>query len=379
MEHTIDQDSGFIFPETQDNGGLIKVIGVGGGGGNAVNHLYEQGVKGVTFGMINTDNQALRQSPVPTKIVMGGRGAGGKPEVAKHAAEQCKDAIESMLDDGTKMVFITASMGGGTGTGAGPVVARYAHDKGLLTVAIVNTPFNFEGHNKMKMALEGIQQMQQHVDAMIIINNQRLVDNYEDLPMSKCFSLADDVLAQAASAISNLISVDGYWNIDFNDVRSTLQEARAAIISEGTGEGEHRVTKALNAALDSPLLRNRNIYDATRLLINIYCNPDAQNPLVAREVRELEDFKRKFRKEDSQITGWTYDRNMGEEVKITILASGFDINLDEEGENDIILLDPNDDDPPLDFIENTPTYQRGRQNVSSVTKPDKTKKQISFD
>lgn len=379
MEHTIDQDSGFIFPETQDNGGLIKVIGVGGGGGNAVNHLYEQGVKGVTFGMINTDNQALRQSPVPTKIVMGGRGAGGKPEVAKHAAEQCKDAIESMLDDGTKMVFITASMGGGTGTGAGPVVARYAHDKGLLTVAIVNTPFNFEGHNKMKMALEGIQQMQQHVDAMIIINNQRLVDNYEDLPMSKCFSLADDVLAQAASAISNLISVDGYWNIDFNDVRSTLQEARAAIISEGTGEGEHRVTKALNAALDSPLLRNRNIYDATRLLINIYCNPDAQNPLVAREVRELEDFKRKFRKEDSQITGWTYDRNMGEEVKITILASGFDINLDEEGENDIILLDPNDDDPPLDFIENTPTYQRGRQNISSVTKPDKTKKQISFD
>ena len=379
MEHTIDQDSGFIFPETQDNGGLIKVIGVGGGGGNAVNHLYEQGVKGVTFGMINTDNQALRQSPVPTKIVMGGRGAGGKPEVAKHAAEQCKDAIESMLDDGTKMVFITASMGGGTGTGAGPVVARYAHDKGLLTVAIVNTPFNFEGHNKMKMALEGIQQMQQHVDAMIIINNQRLVDNYEDLPMSKCFSLADDVLAQAASAISNLISVDGYWNIDFNDVRSTLQEARAAIISEGTGEGEHRVTKALNAALDSPLLRNRNIYDATRLLINIYCNPDAQNPLVAREVRELEDFKRKFRKEDSQITGWTYDRNMGEEVKITILASGFDINLDEEGENDIILLDPNDDDPPLDFIENTPTYQRGRQNISSETKPDKTKKQISFD
>lgn len=147
----------------------------------------------------------------------------------------------------------------------------------------------------------------------------------------------------------------------------------------GTGEGEHRVTKALNAALDSPLLRNRNIYDATRLLINIYCNPDAQNPLVAREVRELEDFKRKFRKEDSQITGWTYDRNMGEEVKITILASGFDINLDEEGENDIILLDPNDDDPPLDFIENTPTYQRGRQNISSETKPDKTKKQISFD
>ena len=234
MEHTIDQDSGFIFPEAQDNRELIKVIGVGGGGGNAVNHLYQQDVKGVTFGMINTDNQALRQSPIPMKIVMGGRGAGGKPEVAKHAAEQCKEAIETMLDDGTKMVFITASMGGGTGTGAGPVVARLAHDMGLLTVAIVNTPFNFEGQNKMKMALEGIRQMQQHVDAMIIINNQRLVENYEDLPMNKCFALADDVLAQAACAISNLISIDGYWNIDFNDVRSTLQEARAAIISEGT-------------------------------------------------------------------------------------------------------------------------------------------------
>ena len=355
MEHTIDQDSGFIFPEAQDNRELIKVIGVGGGGGNAVNHLYQQDVNGVTFGMINTDNQALRQSPIPMKIVMGGRGAGGKPEVAKHAAEQCKEAIETMLDDGTKMVFITASMGGGTGTGAGPVVARLAHDMGLLTVAIVNTPFNFEGQNKMKMALEGIRQMQQHVDAMIIINNQRLVENYEDLPMSKCFALADDVLAQAACAISNLISIDGYWNIDFNDVRSTLQEARAAIISEGTGEGEHRVTKALNAALDSPLLRNRNIYDATRLLINIYCNPD------------------------SQITGWTYDRNMGEEVKITILASGFDINLDEEGENDIILLDPNDDEPQLDIIENTPTYQRGLQSFFSETKPKKTKEKISFD
>ena len=378
MEHTIDQDSGFIFPDTHDERELIKVIGVGGGGGNAVNHLYEQGVKGVTFCMINTDNQALKQSPVPMKIVMGGRGAGGKPEVAKRAAEQCKEAIETMLDDGTKMVFITASMGGGTGTGAGPVVAKFAHDQGLLTVAIVNTPFNFEGHNKMKKALEGIRQMQQHVDAMIVINNQRLVDNYEELPMSRCFALADDVLAQAANAISNLISIDGYWNIDFNDVRSTLHEARAAIISEGIGEGEHRVTKALNAALESPLLRNRNIYDATRLLINIYCNPDAEKPLVAREVRELEEFKRKFRKEDNQITGWTYDRTMGEEVKITILASGFEINLDEEGENDIILLSPEDDPDQLDLIENTPTYQRGRPAISPEPPTEKPKKQITW-
>lgn len=378
MEHTIDLDSGFIFPETQDERELIKVIGVGGGGGNAVNHLYRQGVQGVSFCMINTDNQALRQSSIPTKIVMGGRGAGGKPEVAKHAAEQCKEAIERVLDDGTKMVFITASMGGGTGTGAGPVVAKFAHDKGLLTVAIVNTPFNFEGQNKMKQALEGIRQMQQHVDAMIVINNQRLIDNYEDLPMSECFELADDVLAQAACAISNLISIDGYWNIDFNDVRSTLQEGHAAIISEGTGEGEHRVTNALNAALDSPLLRNSNIYDATRLLINIYCNPDAEKPLVAREVRELEEFKRKFRKEDSQITGWTYDRSMAEEVRITILASGFDLNLGEGDENDIILLASDDNDHQLDLLENTPTYQRSQHVISSVPKTEKNK-QIAFD
>ena len=223
MEHTIDQDPGFILPDAQDNQPLIKVIGVGGGGGNAVNHLYQQEVKDITFAVINTDNRALIQSPVPSRIVMGGRGAGDKPEVARQAAEKCQEQITRLLDVGTKMVFITASMGGGTGTGAAPVVAKIAHGMGLLTVGIVNLPFAFEGRNKMKQALAGVNEMQKHVDTMIVINNQRLIENYGEMPMQKCFAVADDVLAQAARAISHLISVDGYWNIDFNDVNTILE------------------------------------------------------------------------------------------------------------------------------------------------------------
>lgn len=379
MEHTIDQDPGFILPDAQDNQPLIKVIGVGGGGGNAVNHLYQQEVKDITFAVINTDNRALIQSPVPSRIVMGGRGAGDKPEVARQAAEKCQEQITRLLDVGTKMVFITASMGGGTGTGAAPVVAKIAHGMGLLTVGIVNLPFAFEGRNKMKQALAGVNEMQKHVDTMIVINNQRLIENYGEMPMQKCFAVADDVLAQAARAISHLISVDGYWNIDFNDVNTILENGHAAIISEGVGEGDHRVTKALNAALNSPLLRNQDLYEATRILINIYCNPDVEHPLVAKEVNELEAFKSRFHKNDRHITGWCYDRSMGEEVRITLLVSGFELNLDDENENDIILLDPKVDDQPLGIIEDTPTYQRSRQSFSPEPTTKKPRTQFTFD
>jgi len=376
MQYTYDQDPGFIDPKVTDSSPLIKVVGVGGGGGNAVNHLFGKEVEDITFGMINTDGRALNQSAIPDKIVMGGLGAGDRPEVARQAAEACSSQIERMLSDGTRMVFITASMGGGTGTGAAPVVAKIAKELGILTVGIVNVPFAFEGRNKMKQALEGVKAMQANVDTLIVINNQRLIDNYGDLPMQQCFAVADEVLAQAAQAISHLISVDGYWNIDFNDVNTILKDGRSAIISEGVGQGEHRVTKALHAALDSPLLRNREIYEATRILINIYCNPDVDNPLVAREVQELEEFKYRFKQEGRSITGWCFDRTMGEEVRITILASGFELNVDDEGESDIILFNNDDDDELLQSLEQ-PTYQRHRTLTQASPMPKN--RNITFD
>ena len=376
MQYTYDQDPGFIDPKVTDSSPLIKVVGVGGGGGNAVNHLFGKEVEDITFGIINTDGRALNQSAIPDKIVMGGLGAGDRPEVARQAAEACSSQIERMLSDGTRMVFITASMGGGTGTGAAPVVAKIAKELGILTVGIVNVPFAFEGRNKMKQALEGVKAMQANVDTLIVINNQRLIDNYGDLPMQQCFAVADEVLAQAAQAISHLISVDGYWNIDFNDVNTILKDGRSAIISEGVGQGEHRVTKALHAALDSPLLRNREIYEATRILINIYCNPDVDNPLVAREVQELEEFKYRFKQEGRSITGWCFDRTMGEEVRITILASGFELNVDDEGESDIILFNNDDDDELLQSLEQ-PTYQRHRTFTQASPMPKN--RNITFD
>ena len=376
MQYTYDQDPGFIDPKVTDSSPLIKVVGVGGGGGNAVNHLFGKEVEDITFGIINTDGRALNQSAIPDKIVMGGLGAGDRPEVARQAAEACSSQIERMLSDGTRMVFITASMGGGTGTGAAPVVAKIAKELGILTVGIVNVPFAFEGRNKMKQALEGVKAMQANVDTLIVINNQRLIDNYGDLPMQQCFAVADEVLAQAAQAISHLISVDGYWNIDFNDVNTILKDGRSAIISEGVGQGEHRVTKALHAALDSPLLRNREIYEATRILINIYCNPDVDNPLVAREVQELEEFKYRFKQEGRSITGWCFDRTMGEEVRITILASGFELNVDDEGESEIILFNNDDDDELLQSLEQ-PTYQRHRTLTQASPVPKN--RNITFD
>lgn len=376
MQYTYDQDPGFIDPKVTDSSPLIKVVGVGGGGGNAVNHLFGKEVEDITFGIINTDGRALNQSAIPDKIVMGGLGAGDRPEVARQAAEACSSQIERMLSDGTRMVFITASMGGGTGTGAAPVVAKIAKELGILTVGIVNVPFAFEGRNKMKQALEGVKAMQANVDTLIVINNQRLIDNYGDLPMQQCFAVADEVLAQAAQAISHLISVDGYWNIDFNDVNTILKDGRSAIISEGVGQGEHRVTKALHAALDSPLLRNREIYEATRILINIYCNPDVDNPLVAREVQELEEFKYRFKQEGRSITGWCFDRTMGEEVRITILASGFELNVDDEGESDIILFNNDDDDELLQSLEQ-PTYQRHRTLTQASPVPKN--RNVTFD
>jgi cell division protein FtsZ len=333
----IEQNPGFHKKETPaDIPCLIKVIGIGGGGNNAINHMYEQqNINGVSFVVMNTDRQALNNSPVPNRVLIGpnttfGLGAGNKPELAKEAAEESENDIAKLFDDETKMVFITAGMGGGTGTGAAPVVARIARDKGVLTIGIVTIPFIFEGKKKIIKALSGADEMRKYVDALLIINNERLSEIYPDLNFMNAFGKADDTLSIAARSISDLITVDGYINLDFNDVNTTLRDGGAAIISSGYGEGENRVTKAIEDALNSPLLKNRDVYGSQKILMNFYFSRNAKNEFKMSEIDEMRNFMTQFTHEVDVIWGVAYDDTLGEKVRMTMLAAGFNVSLDAE-------------------------------------------------
>ncbi len=311
----------------------IMAIGVGGGGNNAVNHMYVQGIKNVSFVNINTDHQTLCHSRVPHTLEIGdGLGAGNKPEKARDFAEESSEDIAALFDDQTKMVFITAGMGGGTGTGAAPVVARIAKERGLLTIGIVTIPFLFEGQKKIKKAIAGADEMAKHVDALLVINNERLGEIYGDLDFLNAFGKADDTLSIAARSISELITCNGLINLDFNDVDTTLRDGGAAIISTGFGEGENRVTKAIHDALNSPLLKNRDILGSKKLLFNLFFNPNAEEKFLMSETREITDFIGSINTDVDVIWGVGFDENLGNGVKMTILAAGFDVTLREEEE-----------------------------------------------
>jgi cell division protein FtsZ len=308
---------------------IIKVIGVGGGGGNAVNHMYRQGITDVSFVVCNTDNQALVKSPVPTKIQLGvdtteGLGAGGKPEVARQAAEESIEKIKELLQDNTKMVFITAGMGGGTGTGASPVVAKAAHDLGILTVGIVTIPFAFEGNMKIRQALEGVAALSEHVDAILVINNEKLKQIYPDLELSNAFAKADDVLTNAAKAIAEIITIEGYINIDFADVYSTMKDGNVAIMNTGYASGPNRITKAIEDALNSPLLNTNDVSGASKILLSLYCSNTDQ--IRMEEVEEIHDFMSKVGENVEVIWGAGFDDELKDNVKITLIATGFDVS-----------------------------------------------------
>lgn len=326
----------FVINEPQsEHRVIIKVVGVGGGGNNAINHMYRKNVKDVSFVVCNTDQQALDNSPVPTRVLLGpqttkGLGAGNVPERARKAAEESEAEINALFDDDTQMVFITAGMGGGTGTGAAPVVARIAKERGLLTVGIITIPFLFEGKPKIKKALAGADEMSKHVDALLVINNERLTEVYKDLDFINAFRKADDTLSTAALSISEIITSVGVINRDFCDVDTTLRGGGAAIISTGYGEGETRVTKAIADALNSPLLRNRNIYGSKRLLFNLYFSENAENKFHMSEAAELTEFISNLGEEIDVIWGVAIDNTLGDKIKMTILASGFDVSLQEE-------------------------------------------------
>jgi len=308
---------------------IIKVIGVGGGGGNAVNHMYRQGITDVSFVVCNTDNQALVKSPVPTKIQLGidtteGLGAGGKPEVARMAAEESIDKIRDLLKDNTKMVFITAGMGGGTGTGASPVVAKAAHDLGILTVGIVTIPFAFEGNMKIRQALEGVAALSEHVDAILVINNEKLKQIYPDLELSNAFAKADDVLTNAAKAIAEIITVPGYINTDFADVYSIMKDGNVAIMNTGYASGEGRITKAIEDALNSPLLNTNDVSGASKILLSLYCSTTEQ--IRMEEVEQIHEFMSKVGENVQVIWGASFDDELKDSVKITLIATGFDVS-----------------------------------------------------
>ncbi|MBQ9672642.1 MAG: cell division protein FtsZ [Prevotella sp.] len=403
----------FGVPEEKHS--IIKVIGVGGGGGNAVNHMYREGIHDVTFVVCNTDNQALNDSPVPVKLQLGheGLGAGNRPARAKAAAEESIEDIKRMLSDGTRMAFITAGMGGGTGTGAAPVIARVSKEMGILTVGIVTIPFRFEGNKKIDQALDGVEEMSKHVDALLVINNERLRSIYPDLSFMAAFGKADDTLSIAAKSIAEIITVHGVMNLDFNDVKTVLENGGVAIMSTGYGEGEERVKKAIDDALNSPLLNDNDIFNSKKILLNIsFCDQkDSKDNFMMDEINYVHEFLAKFG--DFEIKwGVANDPELGKKVKVTILATGFGMSnvdgmqerltklsredatkLAEQQEREARNIDrrekfyggdttsrrvkrrPNiyifrpedlDNDDIISAVEQTPTYKRTREILESI-------------
>ncbi|SNU04140.1 cell division protein FtsZ [Prevotellaceae bacterium MN60] len=318
------------FGEPEKENSIIKVIGVGGGGGNAVNHMYREGIHDVTFVLCNTDNQALNDSPVPVHLQLGkeGLGAGNRPERARAAAEESQEDIKNLFTDGTRMAFITAGMGGGTGTGAAPVIARISKEMGILTVGIVTIPFRFEGDRKIDQALDGVEEMSKHVDALLVINNERLREIYPELTVLDAFGKADDTLSVAAKSIAEIITVHGLINLDFNDVKTVLKDGGVAIMSTGYGEGEGRVKKAIDDALNSPLLNENDVFNSKKILLSISFagNKDGTGSLMMEEMNDVNDFMAKFGNDFEIKWGLATDPELGKKVKVTILATGFGID-----------------------------------------------------
>lgn len=318
--------------------GIIKVIGVGGGGCNAVRNMFDEKISGVTLAVCNTDSQSLSRSPVPVKIMLGhsGLGAGANPELGKKEAEANIADIEKLLSDGTKMVFVTAGMGGGTGTGAAPVVAGVAKRMGLLTVGVVTIPFFFEKKKKIIKALKGVEELRKNVDALLIVNNERLCDVYadSDLSVKEAFQRADGILVDAVRGISELVTLpsDGGIKSDFRDVETTMKNGGGAIMAMGRASGEHRVEKAILDALDTPLLYGNDIGRARRILFNIYSSDT--HPIFVRELQEIDEFFDQLDPNIDVIWGTATDDTLGEDAKVVILATGLEDELRSEVEKD---------------------------------------------
>ena len=352
--------------------GIIKVVGVGGGGCNAVNNMYKEGVEGVTYAVCNTDSQSLSRSDVPVKIQLGeGLGAGGDPERGRNEAENTLDSIKKLLSDDTKMVFVTAGMGGGTGTGAAPVVAGVAKSMGLLTIGVVTIPFYFEKNRKIIKALKGVEEMRKNVDALLIVNNEHLCNVYSDaeIPLKEAFLRADNILMDAVKGISELITLpsDGGIKSDFRDVETTMRDGGGAIMAMGRASGEHRVEKAIMNALDSPLLYGNDIGKAKRILFNIYASDEY--PIFVRELQEIDDFFDQLDPNIEVIWGTATDDSLGEDAKVTILATGMEDRLQKEVQMDVHA---NDDAYYEDIIKGLyrPVVRKSPTMANAITQTE---------
>lgn len=342
-------DLEFAIPREESS--IIKVIGVGGGGNNAVNRMHELDVKGVDFIVCNTDSQALLISPVATKITLGaslteGRGAGNNPEKGKEAAIESLPEIEKVLDNNTKMVFITAGMGGGTGTGAAPVIAKAAKERDILTVAIVSIPFLIEGATRINQALQGINEMKQYVDALLVINNERLNEIYKNMKFTDAFKLADDILATATKGIAEIITVTGYINVDFEDVKTVMKDSGVALMGSATAEGEERDVEAIKQALEFPLLKDNDIKGAKNILLNIISSK-GDYELGMSEFGRITNYLKEVVGKDTNtniIWGTGFDDSLGEKISVTIIATGFDANKELYIKQDKIKVNLLDDD-----------------------------------
>ncbi|MFA8435591.1 MAG: cell division protein FtsZ [Marinifilaceae bacterium] len=317
----------FNLPENESS--IIKVIGVGGGGGNAVNYMYKQGIKDVDFVICNTDAQALANSAIPVKIQLGeslteGRGAGNMPEKGKQSAIENLNDVAEVLSNNTKMVFITAGMGGGTGTGAAPVIAKAAKDMGILTVGIVTIPFRFEGKQRLKQAVEGIDNLKESVDSLLVINNEKLSEIYGDLKLSTAFAKADDVLATAARGIAEIITLHGYINVDFEDVKTVMTNSGVAVMGSAAASGEERAVNAIREALTSPLLNNNDVRGARNILLNISSGVEE---VTMDEVGQITDYVQEAVGDSALIIwGTGQDNSLEDRVSVTIIATGFETN-----------------------------------------------------
>lgn len=310
---------------------IIKVLGIGGGGNNAVNHMFEKGIKDVNFVVCNTDHQALTKSPVPIKVQIGeslteGRGAGSKPEVGKQAAIENLDDVMDALSGNTKMVFITTGMGGGTGTGATPVIAKACKEAGLLTIAVVTIPFKSEGKVRIRQAIDGVTELKDYVDSLLVINNEKLREIYGNQAVSTAFAKADDILTTAVKGIAEIITVTGYINVDFADVETVMKNSGVAIMGMGKAAGENRAIKAIEDALSSPLLNSNDVTGANSILINISSGV-GEHELTMDELGEITDYMYDAASDEALIIrGLSKDENLNEEICVTVIATGFESN-----------------------------------------------------
>jgi len=339
-----------IFDLPKDEGSIIKVIGVGGGGSNAVTHMFKQGIIGVDFAICNTDIQAMETSPVPVKLQLGpaltdGMGAGSKPQVGRQACIESLEEITQFLSDGTKMLFVTAGMGGGTGTGAAPIIAKAARELNILTVGIVTLPFTFEGRKRTSHGLEGLEELTKYVDTLVVISNDKLRRIFGNLSLTQAFGQADSILTTAAKGIAEIITVPGYVNVDFEDVNTVMRDSGVAIMGTASAEGDDRAKRAVDDALNSPLLEDSNIKGAQHILLNI---TSGTKEVTMDEIFEITEFVQEEAGFGTNlIWGNCFDEALGDKISVTVIATGFESKKTkiEKEDDERIVINLDDDDP----------------------------------